>query len=187
MGGSVGAEGGGWETRLGALTEVLRREGVLTDPALRRTSFAAPRHLFTPVAAWTCSDRDGEVGHRIDPDRDPVGWWEAVYSDSAITIQSDDGAADSASGTGDEVHHRIDPPHVLQVQQNPKAALVVEEDVGQVHVQVRDRRPHDRRHLLGQAAQQVQPSRDQGGGNVVDEAIRVPQRVDTARDDGVPG
>src|SRR5207248_1776285 len=59
-----------------------------------------PRHLFVPSVAWAVSERPGVGGWRIDAAKDPEGWLEAVYSDSSIIIQVDDGAGDPASGQG---------------------------------------------------------------------------------------
>ncbi|MEO5874047.1 MAG: protein-L-isoaspartate(D-aspartate) O-methyltransferase [Streptosporangiaceae bacterium] len=82
------------------LAELLADQGVLTDPRWRAALHAVPRHLFVPAVAWARPDRLAGVGHRIDLARDPVRWWETVYSDAVIVIQIDDGAGDPALGEG---------------------------------------------------------------------------------------
>ncbi|WP_165986089.1 hypothetical protein [Streptomyces sp. YIM 98790] len=49
-----------------------------------------PRHRFVPARAWA-SPVDVPGGHWIDRDRDPEAWWQAVYSDTVIVTQLDEG------------------------------------------------------------------------------------------------
>jgi protein-L-isoaspartate O-methyltransferase len=88
---------GQWAARLAG---DLERRGLLTDPRWREALREVPRHMFVPSVAWAVSDKPGGGGWRIDAASDPEGWWEAVYSDSSIIIQVDDGAGDPASGQG---------------------------------------------------------------------------------------
>lgn len=78
----------------------LARRGLLSTPRWREALEQVPRHLFAPQAGWALLDTAGGAGRRIDAAADPRGWWDAVYSDSAIVIQADDGAGDPASGEG---------------------------------------------------------------------------------------
>ena len=71
----------------------------------------------------------------------------------------------------DEVHDRIDPPDMLKIQQNTECPVDIQQDVRQVHVQVRDRWAHDRRHLVGQAAQQADSGLNQGQRSIVESLI----------------
>ncbi|MGP4113915.1 hypothetical protein ACTWP5_23765 [Streptomyces sp. 4N509B] len=50
-----------------------------------------PRHAFVPEEAWA-STSGSASGQWIDRRADPHGWWQAVYSDTAIYTQLDDGA-----------------------------------------------------------------------------------------------
>ncbi len=64
----------------------------------REALHAVPRHLFAPAQGW-CNEQP--AGHRIDRDRDPDGWWDAVYAPSvSILTQADDGAGDPLTGQG---------------------------------------------------------------------------------------
>ncbi|WP_310737975.1 methyltransferase domain-containing protein [Microbispora sp. H10949] len=60
---------------------------------------AVPRHLFIPDQAW-CSP-DAKPGYLIDRTADPDGWLDAVYSNTAIVTQLDDGTTDLSAGSGD--------------------------------------------------------------------------------------
>ncbi|MEV0622434.1 protein-L-isoaspartate(D-aspartate) O-methyltransferase [Nonomuraea sp. NPDC050404] len=82
------------------LAEDLRARGALTDPRWERALHEVPRHLFVPDAAWfTASDARAPRGRFAIGD-DPAAWLEAVYSDTSVIIQTDDGAGDPTSGTG---------------------------------------------------------------------------------------
>jgi protein-L-isoaspartate O-methyltransferase len=84
-------------TRLAA---ALAGRGLLTDPAWRTALREVPRELFVPDTAWAVPDDPALAGFRIDRQRDPAGWMSAVYSDTSIVTQADDGAADPAAGSG---------------------------------------------------------------------------------------
>ncbi|MEO3874412.1 methyltransferase domain-containing protein [Nonomuraea sp. B12E4] len=60
---------------------------------------AVPRHQYIPHVgqAWA---PDGGI-RVIDHDGDPDDWWNAVYSDTSIVTQLDDGATDLATGSGE--------------------------------------------------------------------------------------
>jgi protein-L-isoaspartate O-methyltransferase len=62
-------------------------------PAEWRDAFrAAAREHFIPPAAWA-APMTGGPGHWIDYTDDPTGWQAAVYSDTTIVTQVDDGAS----------------------------------------------------------------------------------------------
>ena len=69
----------------------LAAAGVLS-PQWRPAFEMVPRHWFVPDEIWPGrlqgTGQSGLVDRRTDPD----GWWEAVYSDRALTTQWDDGA-----------------------------------------------------------------------------------------------
>jgi protein-L-isoaspartate O-methyltransferase len=78
----------------------LRTRGSLTDESWEEALRAVPRHLFAPAAAWFNSNHAGAPRGRFAVDEDPVGWWTAVYADTSIILQTDDGAGDPLSGKG---------------------------------------------------------------------------------------
>lgn len=57
----------------------------LADAVIR-----VPRHAFIPDEAWASASASG-AGHWIDRNREPDAWWRAVYSDTVIYTQLDDG------------------------------------------------------------------------------------------------
>ncbi|WP_271217041.1 protein-L-isoaspartate O-methyltransferase family protein [Streptosporangium carneum] len=84
----------------GRLADDLRGRGLLGDERWARALAEVPRDLFAPMSAWAKPDRWNETGYPIDIATDSAAWWEAVYSDAAIIIQSDDGDTDPAAGKG---------------------------------------------------------------------------------------
>lgn len=87
--------------RVDILTADLTRRGLLASDEWRRALHEVPRHAFVPHAGWACPDGDGGKSRRIDRDRDAAGWWEAVYSDTSVVTQADDGATDPTGGEGE--------------------------------------------------------------------------------------
>lgn len=83
--------------RIDRLCDLLAADGYLNDPVWRAAFHAVPRHLFVPDRAWASPNGPGD-GHLIDRAADADGWWDAVYSDTAIITQRNDGAADVADG-----------------------------------------------------------------------------------------
>lgn len=79
--------------RIDRLCDRLAADGVLRSQAWREALHAVPRHLFIPERAWASPNAPGE-GYIIDRGKDPAGWWDAVYSDTAIITQRADGTAD---------------------------------------------------------------------------------------------
>lgn len=56
-----------------------------------------PRHHFIPVRALVADAKKETV---IDREKDPVAWWDAVYSEESILTQLDDGATPICAGDG---------------------------------------------------------------------------------------
>ncbi|QOV38135.1 protein-L-isoaspartate(D-aspartate) O-methyltransferase [Streptomyces ferrugineus] len=84
--------------RAQTLADRLAASGQLTAP-WRAVYEAVPRHLFVPDVAWAVPDGP-EPGYAIDRDQDAARWWDAVYSDTSIVTQIDDGAGDLRTGKG---------------------------------------------------------------------------------------
>ncbi|UGY95290.1 methyltransferase domain-containing protein [Streptomyces gobiensis] len=84
--------------RAQALADALAASGRLAEP-WRAAYDATPRQLFVPDVAWAVPDGP-EPGYAIDRCQDPARWWDAVYADTSIVTQFDDGAGDVRSGKG---------------------------------------------------------------------------------------
>jgi protein-L-isoaspartate O-methyltransferase len=90
------------DERLEALIGAMETKNYLPDPvsnwkdALRRV----PRYLFVPDRAWVFRTGPQQPEHAIDKDARPVEWWNAVYLDTPIVTQADDGATDPTTGEG---------------------------------------------------------------------------------------
>ncbi|NJP96412.1 protein-L-isoaspartate(D-aspartate) O-methyltransferase [Nonomuraea sp. FMUSA5-5] len=82
------------------LASHLRARGSLTEPRWERALRDVPRHLFAPAAIWCTSNHASAPRGRFALDDDPAAWWAAVYSDTSIVLQADDGAGDPLSGKG---------------------------------------------------------------------------------------
>jgi protein-L-isoaspartate(D-aspartate) O-methyltransferase len=78
----------------------LRARGSLTDPRWEEALRAVPRDLFAPSTAWCTSNHVSAPKGRFSLDDDPAAWWAAVYADTSIVLQTDDGAGDPLSGKG---------------------------------------------------------------------------------------
>lgn len=107
------------DVRIDRLCRELADSGFLRGEPWRDAFHAVPRHVFVPQRAWASPNGPGD-GHLIDRDADPDGWWSAVYSDTAIITQRNDGASDvaadgepssscSAPGTVAEFLHQLAP------------------------------------------------------------------------------
>jgi protein-L-isoaspartate(D-aspartate) O-methyltransferase len=81
------------------------------DPAWQRAMHLAPRHLFVPDVVL--AGPPGGPDRLVDRGRDPAGWWDVVYSDTAIVIQLDDGATEVGAGEGDYTSSCSAPSMVL--------------------------------------------------------------------------
>ncbi|MBO2446644.1 protein-L-isoaspartate(D-aspartate) O-methyltransferase [Actinomadura barringtoniae] len=88
------------QERIDGLADALTVAGMLTDQSWRNALKAVPRHVFAPETGWAVPDRPRYEGFAIDRDADAATWWDAVYSNTAIAIQLDDGAGDPLSGAG---------------------------------------------------------------------------------------
>jgi hypothetical protein len=73
---------------------LIDRLGYIADSRWREALYAVPRHLFVPAQGWASPDAIDAGGYRIDRDADPQHWWDAVYSDTVIVTQVDDGRGD---------------------------------------------------------------------------------------------
>lgn len=86
--------------RAAKLADHLRAQGALADPRWERALREVPRHLFTPSTAWFGPNHDGAPRGRFALEEDPGAYLDAVYSDTVVILQSDDGAGDATSGKG---------------------------------------------------------------------------------------
>lgn len=84
--------------RLEALDALLTGRGDLIAK-WRKTLYEVPRHLFIPTRGWA-SPNDDRDDYPIDRDKDSAGWLDAVYSNSIIITQVDDGLTDPITGKG---------------------------------------------------------------------------------------
>lgn len=87
-------------TRIERLASHLQYAGDLTDPRWRHALADVPRHLFIPDRAWADPNDQEPNGYPVDRAADPVRWWDAVYSDTVLITQVDDGRGDVRSGRG---------------------------------------------------------------------------------------
>lgn len=94
---------------LGGIAKIVER-------ALR----AVPRHNFIPSPAL--APRNGQLC-AIDREADPAGWWAAVYSDTPIVTQLDDGDTAIADVIG--VDGTVDPSRDLDYSSSASAPSTV--------------------------------------------------------------
>jgi protein-L-isoaspartate O-methyltransferase len=85
--------------RIERLADRLAESGDLADPRWRAALLAVPRHLFVPQRAWVSPNGPGEP-HPVDRVADPGSWWDAVYDDTVLVTQFDDGAGEVTTGEG---------------------------------------------------------------------------------------
>ncbi|MQY03442.1 methyltransferase domain-containing protein [Actinomadura macrotermitis] len=78
------------------LADRLAASGHLSDPQWRAALHAVPRHLFAPSMVWV-NGGDGP-GRLLDRGTDEAAWLAAVYSDTSIVTQLDDGATALEAG-----------------------------------------------------------------------------------------
>lgn len=81
------------------LADQLTAQDELHDPMWRRALHAVPRHLFAPPIAWANPDGPAD-GYPVNRNEDEDRWWAAVYSDTSLITQIDDGAGDLTTGKG---------------------------------------------------------------------------------------
>lgn len=101
---------GWWDTReaevnaaseaAAALADRLAAAGHPIDERWREALRAVPREVFIPEIGLACPN-DGSTPYVINRTVDPDQWRGAVYSDTAIVTQLDDGATDLTTATGD--------------------------------------------------------------------------------------
>ncbi|WP_158557932.1 methyltransferase domain-containing protein [Spongiactinospora gelatinilytica] len=80
---------------------------------------AVPRDQFIPPVGLVSRPRP----HLIDRDTDPDGWWDAVYSDTSIVTQLDDGTTDLKSLSGDYTSSASAPSTVADLLQRLELEL----------------------------------------------------------------
>ncbi|MGH3377660.1 MAG: methyltransferase domain-containing protein [Pseudonocardiaceae bacterium] len=88
-------------TKVDGLVQALTGQGALTADVWRAALRRVPRHLFLPARALAVPDVPDGGKYPIDRDARPDEWWDAVYSDTSIITQIDDGAGDPATNEGD--------------------------------------------------------------------------------------
>jgi protein-L-isoaspartate(D-aspartate) O-methyltransferase len=86
------------------LTDYLTAAGVVDpgDPGQRiwlTGLHEVPRHKFVPTRAWASPFVDGATAREIDAGRDATDWMSAIYTNTSIITQRDDGQADIADTT----------------------------------------------------------------------------------------
>lgn len=86
--------------RIDRLADQLKNAGDLTDPKWRRALHEVPRHLFVPDLAMASPNDQRSNEYLVDRMADPDQWWAAVYSDTVLITQVDDGCGDLAAGEG---------------------------------------------------------------------------------------
>jgi protein-L-isoaspartate(D-aspartate) O-methyltransferase len=84
----------------GHLVAELAERGRLSDPKWRRALIDVPRHLFVPQRGQALPDHPPGDAYPIDAAASPTQWWKAVYSDTAIVTQFDEGATDPTAISG---------------------------------------------------------------------------------------
>jgi protein-L-isoaspartate(D-aspartate) O-methyltransferase len=98
------------ETLIGSLGG----NGTLTAERWRDALRAVPRHLFLPARALAVPDVPGGAkAYPIDRETRPDEWWAAVYSDTSVITQIDDGAGDPATGEGERYTSSSSAPGVV--------------------------------------------------------------------------
>jgi protein-L-isoaspartate O-methyltransferase len=85
-------------TRIESLAGYLVSAGVLAPASPDSQEWlaglrAVPRHQFVPPRAWA-EPMDDRPEHLIDHDADAEGWYEAIYTNTAVITQRGDGTAD---------------------------------------------------------------------------------------------
>lgn len=83
-----------------ALADQLTAAGQMVDARWREALRAVPRERFIPDVGLACPN-DGSSPYLIDKATGPDRWRDAVYSDTAVVTQLDDGATDLTAATGD--------------------------------------------------------------------------------------
>lgn len=98
--------------RVERLADRLAEDRDLTDRRWREALHAVPRHVFVPEVAWASPNGDGE-DYPVDRSADEATWWDAVYSDTILITQLDDGAGDLTTGEGRPTSSNSAPGAVL--------------------------------------------------------------------------
>jgi protein-L-isoaspartate(D-aspartate) O-methyltransferase len=88
------------DARIDRLADQLAHAGNLTDPRWRQALHDVPRHLFIPDVALADPNDQEPNEYPVDRAADPERWWAAVYSDTVLVTQVDDGRGDVTAGQG---------------------------------------------------------------------------------------
>ncbi len=99
--------------RIEGLVRALKRQGALTSAPWQAALRGVPRHLFLPARALAVPDAPDRRKYSIDRDARPEEWWGAVYSDTSVITQIDDGVGDPATGEGDRYTCSCSAPGVV--------------------------------------------------------------------------
>lgn len=83
-----------------AFADQLTAAGQVIGERWREALRTVPRELFIPAIGLACPN-DGSPPYVVDRAAAPDRWRDAVYSDTAIVTQLDDGATDLTTATGD--------------------------------------------------------------------------------------
>ncbi len=86
--------------RIERLADQLKDAGDLTDARWRRALQEVPRHLFVPDVVLADPNDQLPDEYLVDRAADPERWWAAVYSDTVLVTQVDDGRGDISVGQG---------------------------------------------------------------------------------------
>src|SRR5216683_1115087 len=82
------------------LADQLKDAGDLTDARWRRALQEVPRNLFVPDVVLADPNDQLPDEYLVDRAADPERWWAAVYSDTVLVTQVDDGRGDISVGQG---------------------------------------------------------------------------------------
>lgn len=89
-----------WRDRAADLTAYLEAQGVLTDRAWKAGLQEVPRHLFVPDRAWASPQEWTGQPRPIDRRAASTDWYNAVYSNTSIITQRDEGATPATDPSG---------------------------------------------------------------------------------------
>lgn len=89
-----------WRERATQLADDLAAAGVLTDRLWAVGLQEVPRHLFVPDRAWASPMDNSGQARAIDRRAAPTDWYNAVYSNTSIITQRDDGATPATDPAG---------------------------------------------------------------------------------------
>lgn len=86
--------------RIDRFADAHQSYGDMRDPAWRQGLHRVLRHRFVPSAARAVPDYPGRSPYPIGRARSDAEWMHAIYSDTCVITQIDDGDGDPATGNG---------------------------------------------------------------------------------------